>query len=530
MGTQGKSFLIYRAIPLLLVGLLSLIFAGVAEAILINHKLSGSLVTGGDVKLFEISPDGGYAVFLGDARTNSVDELFSVPTGGGERIRLSQELASGLLVQGFVITPDSQTVVYWIGDVDGLCTGMYAVPIGGGTPVNISGVMPEYKKIIQIEISADSQYAVYTLYHWEEWIDAYEVLWAAALDGSGSIAYTSESCDTCSIEFEVTPSGAQVVYRLRQWGPTKLYRGNMLGESILLLESHEGIGDFAITADGDWIVYTIAFDYPKYELFSIAMGGGTPIQLSGTMEDGRAVQDFKVAANSQTVVYRADELVDEKMELFSVPVDGSATRVRLLDVMIAEGDVTEYQIAPNSQGVVFMADYLADERIDLWAVGMNGGAVYTLTHGIGEEGDVTTFSITPNSLGVAFVADMDSNEKYELYIVSVVGTLLHRLNADLPTEGDVLDFKIAPNSQGVVYRADQVFNDVINLYAVPSVGEAIPVRLNMPLVLGGDVHEGYAITPDSKGVLYLADQEEDGVDELFATFDRLPVYLPLAMK
>jgi hypothetical protein len=31
-------------------------------------------------------------------------------------------------------------------------------------------------------------------------------------------------------------------------------------------------------------------------------------------------------------------------------------------------------------------------------------------------------------------------------------------------------------------------------------------------------------------VLYMADQEEDGVDELFATFDRLPVYLPLAMK
>jgi hypothetical protein len=180
--------------------------------------------------------------------------------------------------------------------------------------------------------------------------------------------------------------------------------------------------------------------------------------------------------------------------------------------------------------VVFMADYLEDERIDLWAMSINGGAVYTLTHGIGEEGEVTSFSITPNSLGVAFIADKDSNEKYELYIVSVIGTLLHRLNADLPEEGDVLDFKIAPNNLGVVYRADQAINDVINLYAVPSVGEAIPVRLNMPLVAGGDVHEAYAITPDSKGVLYLADQDEDGVDELFATFDRIPVYLPLTMK
>jgi hypothetical protein len=528
MGTQGKSFLIYRAIPLLLVGLLSLSLTGVAKAILINRKLSGSLVTGGDVKSFEISPDGGYAVFLADARTNSVDELFSVPTGGGERIQLSQELASGLLVQGFVITPDSQTVVYWIGDVDGLCTGMYAVPIGGGTPVNISGVMPEYKKIIQIEISADSQYAVYTLYHWEEMIDAYDVVWAAALDGSGSIALTYETCNHCFINFQIAPNSTEVVYILSGLTGARLYVVNMLGVRQEL--DGPGIRDFAITGDGDWIVYTIAFDYPKYELFSIAMGGGAPIQLSGTMEDGRAVQDFKVAANSQTVVYRADELVDDMMELFSVPVDGSATRVRLLSAMIADGDVTEYQIAPNSQGVVYIADQIEDARFDLGAVGMNGGTIIWLNKEMVHEGDVSAFGITPNSLGVAFIADKNSDEKYELFIVSILGTLLHRLNADLPAEGDVLDFMIAPNSQGVVYRADQAFNDVINLYAVPSVGEAIPVRVNSPLVLGGDVHEGYAITPDSKGVLYMADQEEDGVDELFATFDRLPVYLPLAMK
>jgi hypothetical protein len=93
----------------------------------------------------------------------------------------------------------------------------------------------------------------------------------------------------------------------------------------------------------------------------------------------------------------------------------------------------------------------------------------------------------------------------------------------------VLDFKIAPNSQGVVYRADQYANDVIALYAVPIVGGAEPARVNAPLVPGGDV-QAYALTSDSKGVLYIADQETDGLDELFATIDRLVLYLPLVVK
>jgi len=49
------------------------------------------------------------------------------------------------------------------------------------------------------------------------------------------------------------------------------------------------------------------------------------------------------------------------------------------------------------------------------------------------------------------------------------------------------------------------------------------------LVNGGDFHR-FSITNDSKGVVYLADQQTDGVDEDFVTYDHQVMYLPLLRR
>ena len=516
-----------RLILLLVVAWFSLSLTGVVQAALYNYKLNGSLVTGGDVARFEMSPDGQYAVFLADARTNTVTELFSVPVSGGPRIQLSGTLPSGSAVQDFLVSPDSQTVVYWTATLDGFCTGLYATPITGGSPVNIAGSVPAFKKLYKALFTADSLFVVFNLEHIEPEVAISEVLWVAPLAGRGGYAITSDPCNVCSYNFEVTPTGSQVVYVLTHRFGSQLNRSDMDGTREVLADYY--VRDLAITPDGDWIVYSNIIDDPFVELFSIPIEGGDPIKLSGALVDGGRVQDFQVAPDSQLVVYRADEVVDEKMELFSAPVDGSAARVRLLGAMIPNGDVLDYQITPNSLGVVYRADQLVDERLDLGAVGINGGTAYWLNKEMVAGGDVTAYSITPNNLGVIFIADKLVDETFELFAVSIVGTQLTQLNPGLLADRDVLDFQISPNSQGVIYRADQAANDVVNLYAVPSVGGVPPTQVNGLLTTGGDV-QVYAITPDSLGVLYLADQESDGVDELFATFDRQLIYLPLTRR
>jgi len=529
MGAHGRYLGIFISISLLLVGLISL--TGVAEAGLFNRKLSGQLALSGDVHAFEISQDGHFAVFLADARFNGVDELFSVPANGGDRTQLSLDLPGGMLVEGFVITPDSQSVVYWISDADNYCKGIYLVPIAGGISIDISNPIPAYGQMRVMVVSHDSRYAVYTLDYMEDEYNQGEVLWAAQLDGGGSIALTSETCWRCYYNFMITPTGNEVVYKLNPpIGPTYISKVNMQGVNEVLAGPYSIIKDFAITVDGDWVVFTLALDVPtKIGLFSVPIEGGSFIPLNGTMGDDRAVMDFKLAPNSQTVVYRADELVNEQLELFSAPIDGSTERVKLLSTIIPNGDVEQYQITPNSLGVVYMADQLVDERVELGAVGINGGVNYWLNKLMEIDRDVADFAITPSSLGVVFTADKLANETFELFSVSVIGTGLGRLNADLPADGDVLDYAITPNSLGVVFRADQDFNDVLSLYTVPIVGGIPPLRLHAPLVPGGDVNN-YAITPDNQGVVYLADQDTDGVDELFGSYDYPAVYLPLTMR
>jgi hypothetical protein len=525
MRTHGRKSSFTKTSSLLLVVFLSLILTGTVDAALFNQKISGNLASGGDVQSFEISPDGRYAVFLADARTNTVDELFSTPTTGGERILLSQELPPASVVQGFTISPDSQSVVYWTATTDTLCTGIYAVPITGGPVINLGGTVPDYKTLTGIAITADNRYTVYKLYHTEFLVSSFDVLWAAPLDGSGPVALTAQIIESAFIDFKVTPFGAGVVYMDNGSGrPTRLYHGDMLGTRVELAED---VRSFSITPDGDWVVYTKYFRWPEFELYSRPIIGGTPVKLSGPIVPGGGVQDFKIAPNSQHVVYRADQMVMDQYELFSVPVDGSTPNVKLLGAMNPNGDVDDYLITPNSLGVVYRADQVVDGRFDLGAVGISGGATYWLNKDMVVGGNVTAFAITPNSLGVVFIADKHIDETFELFSVSVIGTQISRLNVNLPPGGNVLDFKITPNSQWVVYRADQVANDAFALFAVPSLGGAAPVRVNPALVPGGDVHV-YVLTQDNKGVLYLADQETDGVDELFATFDRLLLYLPLA--
>jgi hypothetical protein len=73
-----------------------------------------------------------------------------------------------------------------------------------------------------------------------------------------------------------------------------------------------------------------------------------------------------------------------------------------------------------------------------------------------------------------------------------------------------------------VYTADQDVDEVYELYSVPIDASASPVKLNGPLVAGGDVllestsTLRVQITPDGTRVLYVADQDTDEVLELYS--------------
>ncbi|MGD2158308.1 MAG: hypothetical protein PVG32_15630 [Anaerolineales bacterium] len=90
-----------------------------------------------------------------------------------------------------------------------------------------------------------------------------------------------------------------------------------------------------------------------------------------------------------------------------------------------------------------------------------------------------------------------------------------KLNGDLGGSGDVEDdFAISPDSSRVVYRADQDTNGVRELYSAPISGGSF-AKLSGSMPSDGDV-ANFRFSPDSQYVLYTADQETDGLRELYS--------------
>ena len=75
-------------------------------------------------------------------------------------------------------------------------------------------------------------------------------------------------------------------------------------------------------------------------------------------------------------------------------------------------------------------------------------------------------------------------------------------------------FLIRPDSQRVVYVADQDEDQVFEVYSVPLGGGTV-TKLNDLLVASGDVF-AFRIGPGSQQVVYVADQDTTGVDELYS--------------
>jgi len=105
----------------------------------------------------------------------------------------------------------------------------------------------------------------------------------------------------------------------------------------------------------------------------------------------------------------------------------------------------------------------------------------------------------------------------------------YKLNGPLVTNGDVSsDFTISTDSSRVVYRADQETEGVFELYSVPIGGGSV-TKLNDTLVSGGDVDQGFAISADSSRVVYLADQDTDEVFELYGSTIGSPSMAPVLL-
>ncbi len=473
-------------------------------------------------------------------------------------------------VEESALTPDGVRVVYRAGQDFSDVPELYVARTDGSQPVQkLSGTTATtpLNAVLGFQLDHDGTRAVYHL--------GGGGLYSVRVDGSAApIGLGSASV------YAITPDDTHVVSL--QTNGFALDVRNIDGSGTPLILTTGNVDTLALTPDGSRVVYLQTFSvfvgqtqfFPR-RLFSVPIDGSTAaVQLSASGPPNGSVASFRLAASGTHVVYRGDQEVVARDELYSVPVAGG-TPVRLNAALFTNGDVTQFDLNASADRAVYVA---SQERSlpDLYSVPIHGGTPARLDPPLGTSGEVSgigqAFRISPNGRRVLFSVRPAPGATRALYLANVDGSgnarrldaalvgpfawsldnrlavyqgnetpgtvelfaqLLAgrglrsaslsarpspriRLNAPLVAGGDVLTFQVARDGRHVIYRADQDALDVNELYSVPIDGSAPAVKLSAPLVAGGDVVSQPPPMTDANTVLYYADGQSDEVVELFA--------------
>lgn len=274
-----------------------------------------------------------------------------------------------------------------------------------------------------------------------------------------------------------------------------------------------------ISPDGRTVVYAADQEVDgRTELYSVPIGGGsTPIKLNPPL-GGNGVFSVltRITSDSTAAVFRANG------ELFSTPIDGG-TSVRLSRTLPAGGIVFSFRMSSDGSTVVYNADQDTDNVREVYSVPVAGGTVTRLNAPMTPGGNsFSSGRISPDGSTVIYRADQDVDEVFELYSVPIGGGSVTKLNPPLPSGADVgdEDFEFSPDGSIVVFAVTEGTQGRRALYSVPAQGGPA-TRLTPPLVEGGRINfisfdRFRMISPDGSRVVYGADQDTDQQFELFS--------------
>jgi len=458
------------------------------------HRLSpyGPL---GAVQSLELSIDGRFVIYRGDLETSGLDELWSAPIAGTPASAVKLNLpVTGAGVSGSTIPAAGGRIGYLAETASGV--GFWGVPVAGpaAASVRLDFDLTVEEQIYGGLVVSDSR-VVLLIYNTTTGAVR---LWSAPLAGPAAAGVSL---------LDAAPPGC-VAFLV------------------------------AASAQAERIAYALTCDTPvgdrTNQLWSVPMAGpaSESVSLGGSFVEGGAIQSFSTSPDGQYMVLRADKLVDERFELWSVPIAGPAgAMVRLNPALVAGGDVeSSFDISPDSTRVAYIADQTTNETFRAWSVPIAGPSTLAvqLVSGIVAAGsDVTGLEFTPDSASIVFRADISQNDRFDLYSVPADGSATQdRITNDSSIPGPDRStgtlWRFHPDGRRVVFTVDEdAPSDQRGLYEQRLSPRYVQdKRLNGDPVAGGRIST-FEVFPDSAGTLYYSDELVDGRFHLFTVDSRI---------
>lgn len=492
---------------------------------------------------WRIDPRGEWVVFIGDVENAGAEAVYSMRRNGGELHRLSPYAPAGT-IERLELSQDGRRVVYSGAlETNGL-SEIWSAPLAGPPAAAVKLNLPVIGDGATSFFVGDSgdriAYVAETALGWGFWTVPVAGPAAAGVNvapplAAGEVPYFgfvlgSPSRALLFVYDTVTPA-------LKLWSAPA--EGPAAAGLYLLSANPPGCTAFpaAASSAARLIAYTFtcatAVGSRVNQLWSVPFDGpeSAAVSLAGSFVEGGAITSMSSAGDGSRIVFLADKLTDEKVELWSVPFAGPAGElVRLNPSLIASGDVTRFDISPDGARVAYVADPATNEVFGAWTVPIAGPSALAapLVSGIvAAGGDVTDLEFTPDSATIVFRGDLSQNDRFDLYATPADGSggreqITNDSGIPGPDRSTGTTWKLHPDGRRIVFTVDvDAPGDQRRLYEQRLQPRYVQdARLNGEPVAGGRI-SSLEVYPDSAGTLYYSDELVDGRFHLFTVDSRV---------
>jgi len=472
------------------------------------------------------------------------------PSAAAQSRKLSGELARGNLNTGSVrLSPDGSHVVFsgtYEQTYDPVI-GLYsAVADGSADPVRLWGHQFPSGSVSSahlFRVTPDSSRVVFAVG------DAYNALFSAPLDGSTTVTMLAGSSEEFS-NFLLTPDGSAAVYALNgHYEPEAgLYRVPTDGSSeAVRLFTPRGptwdFVDFQLTADGSRVLFTLDEADPDceacdvvnpIELYSVPVdGSASAIRLSRASRPRHRPAEGVLGAFVSSFVLTPDSthaLYTEREQSGACPECSFTTRLFSVPVdgsatptRLFHGEVSAPAIGADSNRVVYLGG-ATGARLELLSQPIDGSESPRRLHRpLANGGHVERFELSADGEHAVFTADLSGHGHTRLFVAPIDGSAPARpLGSRLLPGRSVRDFHVSPDSRHVVYSADRRTEGVFELYAVTIDGVEALDRQGAPAPQPTALSDNGDVTDfaiTADGAQVLFHASEDGDAQLF----RVPI-------
>ena len=472
-------------------------------------KLSGTMVDGGDVSQFKISPNGAQVAYMADQDQNSLPELYVVPIDGSSPVVKVVPNSFTRNFKSFAWSPDSSQLLYLGGFNDRDVDELFVVDSDGNNSQLVNGSVGTTAEIGDYAWSPDGSFVAYKVFNRDAPSEVIGVNSHQVGTSSGDPGFSIRISATLAPpqvidSFTWSPNSTTVAYLADQdtSGILEVYVATAgvtnSSNKISAAVTGESVSSYAWSPDGDYMAYIgdTSARSTLYRSTADLISLGSRRSQDADLD----IPSFAWSPDSSKMAYRAKSKASttSSYELFwSAPADPMANGTAFSSDFNAGGNVKRYQWSPDGSAIAYLADQDTDELFELYVSTADGSVTSDkLSGSLATDGDVQAFAWSPDSSQIAFRAESEAAGVSALFTSladgSRIATRISQTNLPDGNDTGVFTFDWANDSEALTYHGAETADAQLELYTGLANGHIRGYVISGSMVDDGDAQSPYA--------------------------------------